>query len=76
MKQLTSLLVFALAALPGCGTKEKKDQPKTEVIPVSEPEVLFHHIENPNDTTLPTKTKARNSALDEIQEPEDSEIVQ
>lgn len=76
MKKLTSFFVFALAALPGCGTKEKKDQPETEVKSVSEPEPLFNYIENPNDTTLPTKTKARNSALDEIQEPEDSEVVQ
>ena len=76
MKQLTSFLVFALAALPGCGTKEKKDQPKTEVKPVSEPEPLFHHIENPNDTTLPTETKARNSALEIINEPTHPEVVE
>ncbi len=76
MKQCTSLLVFALAALPGCGTKEKKNQPKTEVKSVSEPEPLFHHIENPNDTTLPIEIKTRNSALEIINEPIQTEVIE
>ena len=76
MKQLIPFLVLSLAALPGCGTKEKKDQSKTEAHPVSTPEPIFQYIENPNDTTLPTQATARNSALEEINEPTHPEIIE
>lgn len=75
MKQLTTFIIFALTALPGCGTKEKKDQPKTETHAAPELEKVFHYIENPNDTILPTKSKSRDSDLDTINEPAESEII-
>ena len=74
MKTYTSLLIFTLVTLSGCGTKEKKDQPKTEVTSVSE--ITFQHIENLNDTTLPTETKTRNSALEIINEPTQPEVIE
>lgn len=74
MKRLTSLLILSLATLPGCGTKEKKEQPHIEHQPVVTNEPTFHYIESPSDTTLPTKTKPRKSDLEITNESEHPEI--
>lgn len=60
MKQLTTLLIISLVALPACDRGKKNQQPVTTT-PVSEPEPLFRHVESPNDTTLPTTPKPKDS---------------
>ncbi len=73
MKRLISFLIFSLAALPGCGTKEKKDQLETTSQPLPAPDTVFHYAESPDDTTLPTKIKTRASFLEETKEAAQSE---
>jgi hypothetical protein len=68
MKQPISLLVLSLATLPGCGTKEKKEQPPIERQVVAKHEPIFHYRESVDDTTLPTNTTSRNSSIETTNE--------
>ena len=67
MKKLIPLLLV-LAILPGCSNTERENLSKTEAHPVSTPEPIYHHVESPDDTTLPTKTKERKSLVEERKE--------
>jgi hypothetical protein len=76
MKYSMSLLICTLIGLPGCKTKEKKDEEKTVTQPATQPKPLFRFTEKPTDTTLPTKTKNRNSDLEIVKESTSPEIVE